>query len=82
MVGNKEDLIEDEEVDIDEVRGWAGSINAVFKKTSAKTAAGIQALFREIAGKLDSTLDVHKPKLGGLSLEREASKPHTEGCKC
>jgi GTPase SAR1 family protein len=49
IAANKEDLLEQEEVDIAEVRAFATSQDAVFKYTSAKENSGISSLFSEIA---------------------------------
>ncbi|CAG9332187.1 unnamed protein product [Blepharisma stoltei] len=51
VAGNKEDLVENEEVDMNEAREFAASIGAIYKKTSAKTRYGIDQIFREIATK-------------------------------
>lgn len=48
IVANKSDLYENEEVDEKEAREYAKSMNALFKKTSAKNAEGIENLFLKI----------------------------------
>lgn len=52
VVGNKEDLIEREEVSLDEGREFAVKIGAGYKKTSAKTRTGIDEMFTTIAYKV------------------------------
>ena len=48
IAGNKEDLIETEAVSQEEAIAYADSINALFKKTSAKSSYGIDQMFKEI----------------------------------
>lgn len=81
VVGNKEDLIDEEEVDIDEVRSWATAMNAIFKKTSAKTARGVEDLFREIALRLDGSLGQQR-RTGGQSLNTQQPVVKDKDCKC
>mmetsp|Transcript_391 Transcript_391/g.419 ORF Transcript_391/g.419 Transcript_391/m.419 type:complete len:82 (-) Transcript_391:54-299(-) len=52
VAGNKEDLVENEEVDMNEAKDFAESIDALYRKTSAKTRYGIDQIFREIATKV------------------------------
>lgn len=52
VVGNKNDLYEQEEVDIKEGREFAEQIGGQFKSTSAKTGTGIDDMFEELAKKL------------------------------
>lgn len=80
VVGNKEDLIDQEEVDIDEARTWATAVNAVFKKTSAKTARGVEDLFREIAIRLDGSLGQSRPE--GHHLRDQQPVVKDKDCKC
>ena len=51
VVGNKEDLYENLEVEKDEAIDFAKQINAIFKNTSCLKSTGIDELFEEI-GKL------------------------------
>lgn len=81
VVGNKEDLIDQEVVDIDEARSWASSINAIFRKTSAKTARGVEDLFREIAGRLDTSLTEQR-RPGGVNIVQQPQATKTKECKC
>ena len=52
MAANKSDLIEKEQVNEAEARKYAKEVGALFKVTSACTAAGIEELFRSIGCKL------------------------------
>ena len=51
IAGNKDDMYETEEVDDIEAKNFADSINAIFQKTSAKSANGIEDLFVKIGQK-------------------------------
>ena len=48
VVGNKLDLLENEEVNEEEVKEFAKNINALFYQTSAKSSTGIKDLFTGI----------------------------------
>lgn len=52
IVANKEDLVEEEEVDSEEANRYAESIGAIFIKTSAKNNYGIEKIFRDAAMKV------------------------------
>ena len=52
LVGNKCDLYDRQEVNNDEAKEFAKSINAIFALTSDKNNAGIQDLFENIARKI------------------------------
>ena len=51
MAANKSDLIEKEQVNEAEARKYAKEVGALFKVTSACTAAGIEELFKSIGFK-------------------------------
>ena len=51
IAANKSDLFEKEQVPEAEARGFAKEIGAIFRLTSAYTAAGIEDLFRAIGNK-------------------------------
>ena len=82
IVGNKEDLIDQEEVDIDEARTWAAVENAIFKKTSAKTARGVEDLFREIATRLDGSLGPQSRPAGQHLENQQRPVVKDQDCKC
>ena len=48
IAGNKDDLYGDEEVEENEAKDLADSLKAIFQKTSAKSANGIEDLFVKI----------------------------------
>ena len=49
VFGNKEDLVKDEAVSLEEAKTFAKSIGAVYIKTSAKSSAGIEEGFRALS---------------------------------
>jgi len=55
IIANKADLIENEQVDEEEAREYAKTINALFAITSAKNNTGVNQLFLEIAKKYTGT---------------------------
>lgn len=71
IIGNKEDLVSEEAVPPEKAAEYAQSIGAIFRKTSAKASIGIEAVFKEIAGKLFPEPTRNR----GLSL---ASKEHDQ----
>jgi small GTP-binding protein len=52
LAGNKEDLVQNEEVSWDEAREFANRIGASFNKTSAMQNSGINEMFEEITYRL------------------------------
>ncbi|CAG9324955.1 unnamed protein product [Blepharisma stoltei] len=72
IAGNKEDLIEKEEVDFIEAKAYADSIGAIYRKTSAKTKYGVDQLFKDIAYKITVGSE---PSNGGQQQSQE--KPRT-----
>lgn len=80
IAGNKEDLVEREEVDADHAKRFAESIGAIYVKTSAKTNFGLETLFNQIATRLYPNLGENKPK-GGKQLEKPSSSGKSQkGC--
>ena len=51
LAANKDDLYEDEKVDEEEGKKLAKELGAIFQKTSAKEARGIDSLFEKIGKK-------------------------------
>ena len=68
IAANKSDLYENEEVNEDEVKQKANELNAIFQRTSAKNATGIDELFVRIGKKF---ID---PKEGGESEGKSGDK--------
>ena len=64
LAGNKSDLFESETVKEDEAREYAKEIGAIFKLTSANTAAGIEELFKELGGKFYDPNFIPNPSAG------------------
>ena len=52
VIGNKEDLVDREQVDLEEAAAFAETIDAVHRKTSAKNNTGIDYLFEYIASRV------------------------------
>lgn len=65
MVGNKNDLIELEQVTNDEGLEFAKDINALYKRTSAKDiSGGIDELFKSLGKKLlDSNFEIKEENI-------------------
>jgi small GTP-binding protein len=87
VAGNKEDLVDNEEVDTTEAKSWAKQVGAIYHKTSAKTNFGIEQLFREVAVRLNPALDSSHPRegplaerrLGGVQLSESQQVQHGSG---
>jgi len=86
LVGNKSDLVSQQQVDDSEAQEFADSQNMLYIKTSAKTGENVEAAFREMTSKCQEML-----KHAGLRAEErrnanlkstpiEATAP--EGKKC
>ncbi|CAG9324310.1 unnamed protein product [Blepharisma stoltei] len=75
IAGNKEDLVEKEQVEMEEAKSFAESIGAIYKKTSAKTRYGIEQLFKEIAIKIkDNRSIVTREKRGSIRVTSAVSQ--------
>ena len=48
IAGNKEDLVDNETITYEEAMKFADSINAMYRKTSAKNNYGIEQIFKDI----------------------------------
>ena len=90
MAANKSDLFDKEQVAEAEARNYAKEIGAVFKLTSACTAAGIEELFKTIGCKFldpdykeDEEGGGSSSNTGGASgtVKLEAAKAKDEGKK-
>lgn len=79
VVGNKEDLIDREEVSLEEAREFASKIGGIYKKTSARTNFGIADLFQSIAYKVFPDLGSRATsvKFDNISL---VNVPKKKGC--
>ncbi|CAG9327566.1 unnamed protein product [Blepharisma stoltei] len=62
IAGNKEDLVEMEDVQQSEAKSFAKSIGAIYRKVSAKTSYGVEQMFKDLAVRLDTGEDVSTPK--------------------
>ncbi len=80
IAGNKSDLADEREVDMDEAKAYADEIGALYIETSAKSADNVQEMFREIPKMLPQDRQAAK---GGVA-ELELIQPGTAGggCEC
>jgi small GTP-binding protein len=74
IAGNKEDLVETEAVSPEEAQGFAKSIGALYKKTSAKTNYGVEQIFRELASKIFPDIDsITPPRRTTVTVNKSAA---------
>ena len=81
IAGNKEDLISSEVIGLEEAQAYAYSINALFKKTSAKNNYGIDQLFKEIV--IESCPEIKNSAMSKKSLmleKKNDQKPEKKNC--
>ncbi len=81
VVGNKIDLYERCQVNENEARQWADSINAIFQLTSAKSDSGIDLLFENIAKKFFDPNYNYKKSDEEAKLNYELKKKEQEEMK-
>ena len=83
LVGNKDDMYQNEEVTNDEGKAFAKELNAIYHRTSAKnqTGGGIDELFKSIGQKflhpdseITSNMTKEELKKHGEKLRREQIK--------
>jgi GTPase SAR1 family protein len=89
LVANKSDLYENEEVTDNEGMTLAKEIEAIFQRTSAKEASGIEDLFNKIAKRIldptsENTSNLTKEELEkkGQQLMRDNIKNERKKKKC
>lgn len=80
VIGNKDDLVMEEAINIEEARAFAARIGARYYRTSCKNDQGVTEMFSEVAQeclnrKINYTV---KPKVS-VALD-EAKKPKKSGC--
>lgn len=75
IAANKCDL--EEVVDDSKVRAWAGSIGAMYRKTSTKNNVGVEELFTNLATDLRFSVRSFET---GVQVERNKAKPSR--CHC
>lgn len=80
VAGNKEDLIDYEKVSLEETNNFVKPINAIFKKTSAKSNHGIEELFNEIIYKLHPEVKNKPSNRMTVKLETNEKKSTKKGC--
>ena len=79
-MGNKADLNDQETVNSDEVRIWAESQGALYAKTSAKTAFGVEDFFQKLVLKLESGPSGEGPPRVSVKVSNSAAS--AGGCRC
>ena len=83
IAGNKSDLYENEQVNINEVETFAKEINAIFKETTAKNSDAITSLIQEMALKY-----IHQAKNQNIQqnqkiiIEKDKLKKKKKGGCC
>ena len=73
IVGNKDDMYENEEVDEEEAKDLATELDAIFQKTSAKESHGVDDLFIKI-GKRFINLKDDGCNITQKSLDNKSTK--------
>mmetsp|Transcript_11189 Transcript_11189/g.11224 ORF Transcript_11189/g.11224 Transcript_11189/m.11224 type:complete len:129 (-) Transcript_11189:65-451(-) len=61
IAGNKEDLVEMEDIQPSEVKELAKSIGAIYRKVSAKTSYGVEQMFKDLSVRLETGTDAPSP---------------------
>ena len=87
LAGNKNDMYEHEEVEENEGKNLAKELGAIFQKTSAKEATGVEDLFIKIGKKFlnpsDSALPAKtdtKDDKKKIKLEKSKGEKKKKGC--
>jgi Ras-related protein Rab-22 len=74
VAGNKEDLVDQETTAYEQAFEFAESINAIYKKTSAKSNFGIEQLFKEILISIYPDLNQPKQAKKSVMLDSKVDK--------
>lgn len=84
IVGNKEDMIENEDSTLFEGQEYAKSINAMYMRTSAKLGTGVKELFLEISKEILGVANLNVRDsirtTRGISLCPQQSPMKKKGC--
>ena len=81
IVGNKQDLNNDEAVSENDARELAKTLDAIFIKTTAKDPDGINKLFIQIGEKLLAEIDISKIIQENLKIENPGEM-NSKCCDC
>ena len=79
LVGNKNDLYEEQIVSDKEGKEYAKEINAIFKTVSAKTGNGVNDLFQSIGNKfLNPNWDIYEDYIEDQKIKKKVLNMLTE----
>mgnify|MGYP000904092206 CR=1 FL=1 len=81
VIGNKTDLAEFEEVDIEKGKAFADSVGAIFKTTSAKNNQGVKEIFEKILEKVSESIGIAYKGRKGTTL-MEPKNDSEKRCAC
>ena len=70
IAGNKEDLVDNETITYEEAMKFADSINAMYRKTSAKNNYGIEQIFKDIILSIFPEINQKNKSRQSLVLEK------------
>ena len=82
IFGNKEDLLEQEEVTLEEAKKYSHSIDAVFKRTSAKLNVGIEEGFYELSKKYLKVDEVKIEKASFTLSDKQIAEKKAKKSSC
>ncbi len=80
LAGNKLDLADQRQVDIEEAKSYADDNGIFLMETSAKSNHNVSEIFKQIAIKLPKT--VAPPKDSGVVVDEPPPQQKKEGCGC
>jgi len=87
IVGNKLDLEDQREVEVEVAKRYADEIEALFIETSAKEDTNVSKAFVQISGKLKpekevGPIDTENERGANLIYSQQAYNSNDSGCKC
>jgi len=80
LAGNKADLAEKRQVEVEEAQAYADENGLFFMETSAKTAANVNDLFYEIARKLPKAAPAAAPTGGVVLTDKNKGAKKSQCC--
>lgn len=82
LAGNKADLLEAREVQIEEAKTYAQENGLFFMETSAKTATNVNDIFYEIAKRLLQGQAAQNPQAAGMVLSQRPNERVVSAASC